>query len=48
LKGIVAIDIVLSSQVKEHLEMFGILKGVEEDALENAVTKMIDEVSFYA
>ncbi|KAJ8437049.1 hypothetical protein Cgig2_025896 [Carnegiea gigantea] len=32
--------------VKEHLEMFGILKGVEEDALENAVTEMIDEVSF--
>lgn len=30
--------------VKEHLEMFGILKGVEEDALENAVTEMIDEV----
>lgn len=30
--------------VKEHLEIFGILKGVKEDVLERAVTEMIDEV----
>ncbi|XP_050230528.1 ABC transporter A family member 1 isoform X2 [Mercurialis annua] len=30
--------------VKEHLELFAILKGVEEDILETAVTDMVDEV----
>lgn len=27
--------------------MFAILKGVNEDLLENAVNNMVDEVSFY-
>ncbi|OMP11195.1 ABC transporter A, ABCA, partial [Corchorus capsularis] len=31
--------------VREHLEMFAVLKGVEEDTLESAVTEMVDEVS---
>ncbi|GAB4843869.1 Phospholipid-transporting ATPase abca1 [Ancistrocladus abbreviatus] len=30
--------------VKEHLEIFAVLKGVKEDVLESAVTEMIDEV----
>ncbi|KAL4325993.1 hypothetical protein GQ457_11G008730 [Hibiscus cannabinus] len=30
--------------VREHLEMFAILKGVKEDSLESAVTEMVDEV----
>ncbi|XP_044505775.1 ABC transporter A family member 1 isoform X2 [Mangifera indica] len=30
--------------VREHLEMFAILKGVKEDILENVVTDMVDEV----
>ncbi|XP_020114345.1 ABC transporter A family member 1 isoform X2 [Ananas comosus] len=30
--------------VKEHMEIFAILKGVEENCLERAVTEMIDEV----
>ncbi|KAK9664352.1 hypothetical protein RND81_14G035600 [Saponaria officinalis] len=30
--------------VKEHLEMYGILKGVKEDVLESVVAEMIDEV----
>ncbi|PPD73624.1 hypothetical protein GOBAR_DD29449 [Gossypium barbadense] len=30
--------------VREHLEMFAILKGVKEDGLESAVTEMVDEV----
>ncbi|XP_068659362.1 ABC transporter A family member 1 isoform X2 [Aristolochia californica] len=30
--------------VKEHLEIFAILKGVEEDMLESKVNEMIDEV----
>ncbi|XP_048497581.1 ABC transporter A family member 1 isoform X3 [Beta vulgaris subsp. vulgaris] len=30
--------------VKEHLEMFGVLKGVEDDILESVVADMIDEV----
>lgn len=32
-------------QVREHLELFAILKGVEEDSLEGVVTSMADEVS---
>lgn len=34
------------NQVKEHLEIFAILKGVEEDVLERTVTDMVDQVSF--
>ncbi|XP_022745140.1 ABC transporter A family member 1-like isoform X3 [Durio zibethinus] len=30
--------------VREHLEMFAILKGMKEDGLESAVTEMVDEV----
>ncbi|XP_048226165.1 ABC transporter A family member 1 isoform X2 [Ricinus communis] len=30
--------------VREHLEMFATLKGVEEDALETAITVMVEEV----
>ncbi|XVE75594.1 hypothetical protein DITRI_Ditri12bG0105900 [Diplodiscus trichospermus] len=30
--------------VREHLEMFAILKGVKEEGLETAVTEMVDEV----
>ncbi|XP_022766657.1 ABC transporter A family member 1 isoform X5 [Durio zibethinus] len=30
--------------VREHLEMFAILKGVKEDTLESAITEMVDEV----
>ncbi|KAK6289772.1 hypothetical protein POUND7_001313 [Theobroma cacao] len=30
--------------VREHLEMFAVLKGVKEDTLESAVTEMVDEV----
>ncbi|XP_057982078.1 ABC transporter A family member 1 [Malania oleifera] len=30
--------------VKEHLEMYAILKGVKEEFLESAVTEMVDEV----
>uniref|UniRef100_A0A7N0VB22 ABC transporter domain-containing protein n=1 Tax=Kalanchoe fedtschenkoi TaxID=63787 RepID=A0A7N0VB22_KALFE len=30
--------------VREHLELFGILKGVEEDILANTVSQMVDEV----
>ncbi|GMH18706.1 hypothetical protein Nepgr_020547 [Nepenthes gracilis] len=30
--------------VKEHLEIFAVLKGVKEDLLDSAVTEMIDEV----
>ncbi|KAJ4969915.1 hypothetical protein NE237_003014 [Protea cynaroides] len=30
--------------VKEHLEIFGILKGVKEEMLESIVTEMVDEV----
>ncbi|CAM9002500.1 unnamed protein product [Rhodiola kirilowii] len=30
--------------VREHLELFGILKGVEEDILPNTVSQMVDEV----
>ncbi|XP_057535190.1 ABC transporter A family member 1 isoform X2 [Amaranthus tricolor] len=30
--------------VKEHLEIFGVLKGVKEDVLESVVAEMIDEV----
>lgn len=33
------------TQVREHLELFSILKGVEEDSLEGVVTNMADEVS---
>lgn len=33
-------------QVREHLELFAILKGVEEDTLEGVVAKMADEVCF--
>lgn len=32
-------------QVKEHLEIFANLKGVNEASLDSAVTEMIDEVS---
>ena len=35
-----------SIQVKEHLEIFAILKGVNEEFLERVVIDMIDEVSF--
>jgi ATP-binding cassette subfamily A (ABC1) protein 3 len=34
-----------SIQVREHLEIFAILKGVKEEFLERVVTDMIDEVS---
>ena len=34
-----------SIQVREHLEIFAILKGVKEEILERVVTDMIDEVS---
>ncbi|CAM8900367.1 unnamed protein product [Rhodiola kirilowii] len=30
--------------VREHLELFGILKGVEKDILPNTVSQMVDEV----
>ncbi|XP_074296628.1 ABC transporter A family member 1-like [Silene latifolia] len=30
--------------VKEHLEIYGILKGVKEDVLESVVAEMIDKV----
>ncbi|RVW16546.1 ABC transporter A family member 1 [Vitis vinifera] len=33
------------NRVKEHLEIFAILKGVTENFLESAVTEMVDEVS---
>jgi len=33
------------TQVREHLELFAILKGVEEHSLDNAVINMADEVS---
>lgn len=32
-------------QVREHLDIFAILKGVKEEFLESVVTDMIDEVS---
>lgn len=32
-------------QVKEHLELFANLKGVNEASLDGVVTEMIDEVS---
>lgn len=31
-------------QVKEHLEIFAVLKGVEADGIDTAVTDMIEEV----
>ena len=34
--------------MKEHLEIFAILKGVEEDALERVVTHMVDQVSSFS
>ncbi|XP_074276823.1 ABC transporter A family member 1 isoform X2 [Silene latifolia] len=38
-------DILFSElTVKEHLEIYGILKGVKEDVLESVVAEMIDEV----
>ena len=33
------------TQVREHLELFATLKGVEEHSLDNAVINMADEVS---
>lgn len=38
---------VLSIQVREHLEMFAVLKGVKEELLESVVAEMVDEVSFH-
>lgn len=32
-------------QVREHLEIYAVLKGMEEDHVENAVSAMVDEVS---
>lgn len=32
-------------QVREHLELFATLKGVEVDSLEGVVANMVDEVS---
>jgi hypothetical protein len=34
----------LTLQVKEHLELFAILKGAEEDTLETVIINMADEV----
>lgn len=34
-----------SIQVREHLEIFAVLKGVKEEFLERVVSDMIDEVS---
>lgn len=36
------------TQVKEHLEIFATLKGVEEDVLVRVVTDMVDQVSSFA
>lgn len=36
-----------SIQVKEHLKIFAILKGVDEELLEIKVDEMVDEVSFW-
>lgn len=32
-------------QVKEHLELFATIKGVDENSLECTVIEMVDEVS---
>lgn len=37
-------DVSLYFQVKEHLEIYAILKGVQEDIVEVVVNDMIDEV----
>lgn len=34
-------------QVKEHLEIFAILKGVQEDFLNSVVIDMVDQVSSF-
>lgn len=39
------IDLINFMQVGEHLEIFAILKGVEEGSLKDVVTSMVDEVS---
>lgn len=31
--------------MKEHLELFATIKGVDEDSLEHTVIEMVDEVS---
>lgn len=33
--------------MREHLEMFAVLKGVKEELLERVVAEMVDEVSFH-
>lgn len=33
--------------MREHLEMFAVLKGVKEELLESVVAEMVDEVSFH-
>lgn len=35
------------SQVKEHLEIFADVKGVNQDCLENVVIEMAEEVSCF-
>ncbi|PWA83115.1 ATP-binding cassette A1 [Artemisia annua] len=35
---------ILTDMVKEHLEIFANIKGVNEESLENSVTEMVDEV----
>lgn len=37
--------IMIYMQVREHLEIYAVLKGVEEDHVENTVSAMVDEVS---
>ena len=32
-------------QVKEHLEIFATIKGVDEDSIDSSVTEVVDEVS---
>lgn len=31
--------------MKEHLELFATIKGIDEDSLESVVIEMVDEVS---
>lgn len=38
-------DLLLYCQVKEHLELFANIKGVQADLLDNVVSGMVDEVS---
>lgn len=37
-----------SIQVKEHMEIFAVLKGVEDRCFEQTVTEMVEEVSLFS